>query len=509
MKRFPLHPFLFGVYPILALFASNIDQVYASVMLRPILYSIVGVSILLVILWKLLKDLERAAILSTLVVVLFFSYGHVYDLLEGVNIGRHRYLLPLWSLIFCVLAWWIITRVKEPVKISAALNWVSVAALLIPLIQIAAYGISLGSAKPGAVEALQINDAANLGSPPDIYHILLDEYTRGDVLKQVYGLDNSDFLGQLTNMGFYVAECSQSNYAQTELVLASLLNMNYLEDLQPADPLKALNRPQLRRWIQESKVLRAMDQLGYTFVAFETGYPFSEFRTADFYLSPDKNEFDLLSGMDNFEVLLLKSSAGLVLLDASRLAPSVLSTDIDHPQVLKRERILYKLEKLGSIPTEIPGPKYVFVHILLPHEPFVFGPQGEPVQYGDSLDEAAYQKAYHDQVVYLNQRLIPILRGMIEKSGTPPIIILQGDTGPGRVSRERRMAILNAMYLPDRDYDELSADISPINTYRLIFDKYFGGEFPLLEDISYYSTYDEPFSFEVIPNWSGGCGEGE
>ena len=68
------------------------------------------------------------------------------------------------------------------------------------------------------------------------------------------------------------------------------------------------------------------------------------------------------------------------------------------------------------------------------------------------------------------------------------------------------MAILNALYLPDGGNAVLYDIISPINTYRLIFDLYFGAELPLLEDASYYSTYDEPFAFEVIPNRSGGCG---
>lgn len=505
MKRYPAHPFLFGVYPILALYAVNIDQVHPEVVLRPLLYAFLGALALLVIFWRLLKDLQRAAILSTLSLILFFSYGHVYELLKSTSFGRHRVLLPVWVLILCLLTWWVIKRARDPGRINAGLNWVGTILLLIPLVQITAYQFDVSSAQAGFIEELELSSASFGDSPPDIYHILLDEYTRQDVLKQVYSLDNSGFLGQLSEMGFSIAECSQSNYAQTELVLATLLNMNYLKDMQRMMPGLELNKPQLRRLIQDSAVLRAVDRLGYTFVAFETGYPFSEFMTADYYFSPNEYEFDLLSGMNNFEVILMKSTAGLLLYDASRVLPTVLIPDFDHPQTQKRERISYKLDMLERIPLEIPGPKYVFAHILLPHEPFVFGPQGEPVQYPDSLDESAYQKAYGDQVVYLNQRLVPILEGIIEHSENPPVIVLQGDTGPGRVSKGRRMAILNALYLPEEWTKSIYAYISPVNTYRLIFDTFSNGELPLLDDVSYYSTYDEPFAFEVIPNWSGGC----
>jgi hypothetical protein len=66
--------------------------------------------------------------------------------------------------------------------------------------------------------------------PPDIYYIILDGYGRSDVLKK-YGYDNSDFLNSLRDLGFYVADCAQSNYAQTKLSLTSSLNFNYVDAL--------------------------------------------------------------------------------------------------------------------------------------------------------------------------------------------------------------------------------------------------------------------------------------
>jgi hypothetical protein len=513
LKRFTMHPFLFGVYPILALYALNIDQVRAGVLLRPLIYSLLTASILLLISWRLLKDLQRAALLCTLALVLFFSYGHVYSLLKGDALGRHRFLLPLGLFVFVALAWWILKRAHSPEKVSFLLNVIGLTALIIPLIQITAYALQVSSGRSISTAEIRLSPASTRRSSPDIYHILLDEYTRADVLQQVYALDNSAFLAELSEMGFYIAGCSQSNYAQTEFVLASMLNLDYLDGLYEGTPVSKLSRPLLRRSIMDNAVMRALDELGYQLVAFETGYPFSEFLPADHYLSPNENEIDLLSGMNNFEVMLLKSTAGLALVDASKILPSLLVPQADHPLDEKRERILYDLEMLGRIPEEIPGPKYVFVHIPLPHEPFVFGPLGESVQYPQALDETAYFAAYRDQVLYLNQRLIPILKGILAGSEVPPIILLQGDTGPGRVSKHHRMAILNAFYLPGVDAAQdlprgsggVSTAFSPVNTYRLIFDLYFGSSVPLLKDISYYSTYDAPFSFEVIPNQGGSC----
>jgi hypothetical protein len=517
IKRFPGHPFLFGVYPILALYALNIDQVQAAVIWRSLLVSLLAVSILQLILWGLIKDFHRAALLNTLSLILFFSYGHVYSLLKPVALGRHRFLLPLWLLIFLILAWWILKRMRNPQKVSLLLNGIGLAALAFPLIQSSAYSLQVRGDPSIPTLDLQTYVASTQAPTPDIYHILLDEYTRADVLQQVYALDNSAFLAELSRLGFMIPECSQSNYAQTEFVLASMLNLNYLDDIQTSIPERKLNRPLIRRMIMGNAVVQALNEAGYQIVAFETGYPFSEFLNADHYFSSDENEINLLSGLNNYEVLLIRSTAGLALLDASRVLPTLLIPQVDHPLEQKRERIRYDLQMLETIPVQIPTPKFVFVHIPLPHEPFVFGPQGESVKYPDALDEATYIQAYRDQVLFLNQRLIPILTAILASSEQPPIIILQGDTGPGRVSKERRMAILNALYLPSSDatgalpasFDKVPATLSPVNTYRLIFDLYFGSSLPYLDDISFYSTYTDPFSFEVIPNQSESCGVGE
>jgi hypothetical protein len=42
--------------------------------------------------------------------------------------------------------------------------------------------------------------------------------------------------------------------------------------------------------------------------------------------------------------------------------------------------------------------------------------------------------------------------------------------------------------------------ITPVNTFRIIFNTYFGQNIPLLEDVSMYSSYEDPFRYKLIPN---------
>jgi hypothetical protein len=204
--------------------------------------------------------------------------------------------------------------------------------------------------------------------------------------------------------------------------------------------------------------------------------------------------------MSEFEVLLVESSAGLVLTDSASVLPKFLVPDVTYPKHNHRERVLSTLDKLSQLPTSIDSPKFVFAHIVAPHIPFVFGPQGEMVIWPEKMDSATYETAYQSELTYLNQRIITFVQDIINNSATPPVIILQADHGRALSSHQVRMQILNAYYLPGAQPELLYPDITPVNTFRIIFNQYFGGQYELLVDKSYFSIYEQPYQFEEIPN---------
>jgi hypothetical protein len=92
-----------------------------------------------------------------------------------------------------------------------------------------------------------------------------------------------------------------------------------------------------------------------------------------------------------------------------------------------------------------------------------------------------------------------LVEALLETSEQEPVIILQGDTGPpyGYTTvgqdedltdgmLQQNMRILNAYYLPPDGETGLYPSISPVNSFRVIFNYYFNAGIPLLEDQSYY-----------------------
>ena len=521
MKRIPIvHPLLFAVYPVLALLAHNISEVPLAEAIRPLITSVIGSGILLLLLRFILKNWHKAGLITTALVLWFFSYAHTYNLLKASDldlistIGRHRYILPISVALLAGVSWWVIRRWTSQIQLTNFLNLVAALSLVLPLFTIANFELrTAGRAQLdfSQSEALQLPDDKR---PPDIYYIVMDSYAREDTLRRVFNYDNTPFLLNLAERGFFVAYHSFSNYSRTSLSLASSLNMDFIQNLiVDLDPYSRQQEP-LWELIQHSRVRNALEDLGYKTVAFSTGYSRTEIKDADIYITGGTLDQILgLNAFSNFEGMLIDNSAGVILLDGAIALP-LLFPGLKYPYQLHREWVLNIFEHLSDMP-EIDEPMFVFAHIISPHSPFVFERDGSLVNrypgftlgftFGDgsSIMDEEYIEAYRNQLHYINTKLVQTIDAILAHSETPPIIILQSDHGPipeGQRVRytQQRMAILSAYYLPGNGDEPLYPTITPVNTFRIIFNTYFSGDYELLPDRVYFSAYPTIYNFTDV-----------
>jgi hypothetical protein len=186
-----------------------------------------------------------------------------------------------------------------------------------------------------------------------------------------------------------------------------------------------------------------------------------------------------------------------------------------------RDQIRTAFAHLSDAP-RLPGPKFVYAHFLAPHPPFVFGPNGEPVApdrpftLGDASDftrnafstRQQYRSGYVAQLQYINRSVLSALDAVFARSARPPIVIVQGDHGSRMLTDWQSLektnprevfANLNAFFLPDgKAADVFYQDISPVNSFRLLFDHQFGARFGRLPDRSFYATMQKPYQFTDV-----------
>ena len=516
MKKIIIYPFFLSLFPVVALLGHNAGELRATDGLRAVVLVLL-ISACLFLLFRLfLRSWDKAALLTSFLLLLLLSYGHLYHGLRaqlpfGIQVIRHRYLAIV--LIFVILLGYHYLRgLQNPGRMTVSLNLISALLLVYPISQLVISEWKT-SHEPEFTAVAAEDCRFSLPEerkPPDIYYIILDAYARNDVMKRTYGFDNQAFLDDLTERGFYVANGSQSNYARTGISLDSALNMSYF-DLSSGSPIRTeQGNYSTTLSIGNNVVRKELACLGYKIIAFDSGYYWSGWRDADVYLSPvESTETELFSARVNpFESLLVYNSVGLLALDTKQWLSTDLQQAIDDPLLLHRERVLYALEKTGEYVPSLQSPKFVFVHVVSPHPPYVLGLASDSgalsgpfslrslTDYSTGISET---DGYRNQVRDLNQRVLHTVDGILANSQSPAVIILQGDHGIGSGMNDR-MSILNAYYLPSGAAGRLYPTITPVNTFRVIFNAYFEGDMPLLPDHTYFSEYESLFDFTEVIN---------
>ena len=173
-----------------------------------------------------------------------------------------------------------------------------------------------------------------------------------------------------------------------------------------------------------------------------------------------------------------------------------------------RDRILCTFSQLASIRENVDGPMFVFAHIVSPHPPYLFGPNGEPVKLTaenevTGLDTWQDRKDYLNQLLFINKMVMDLVRKLTFGRENSPIIIIQADHGsastPGMeeynpdLIQERMRPFMAYKFPGKRNF--LYDTITPVNIFRLIFNNYFNANYELLEDRYYFSNYTYAFKF--------------
>ncbi len=512
MKKVAFYPILFAINPILLLLAGNINDIPISELFPSILISpLVATGLMLLINWRL-KNIHRSAFFVFLLEFWFFHYGTIrpYFLnlhVGNISLGDHVVFLPIWSIVFILfgsgLVW---RRITSPTTITLFLNIFCIALIIVSL------GRNLQQLLPQYLTKPQVS-ASSAGTVkltansnmPDIYYMIIDGYGREDVLREIYQYDNSGFIKALQDRGFFVGDKSQCNYMQTTLSLASSLNMDYLNNLLPT----SIDGRHLVGIIRQNRVQSLLKSLGYVSVAYSSGFLPTELINADYYYSPN-----VLLKSQNLAALILYYSPVYILVEKGWLGLPITSFSEQQANI---SFIIQNLSEGTPITTK---PKFVFAHITVPHPPFIYDQNGPitPNDYYILVDgnhvlggPKAYKQGYIDQLIYINKQILQVIDKILANSANPPIIILQSDHGPGayldwqsvdKTCLKERISILNALYLPQGGAAEVPEDITPVNTFAIIFNTYFEGDFKLAENKMYYSTLGHRDRFIDVTNRS-------
>jgi hypothetical protein len=503
-RNWVLHPFLFVLYLVCGVLAENPGEAQPADALRAgaTLLTATGLSFAIV---AMRRGAYAAGLLCSFTLVLLFSHAGLYGGWLGESaggVGGAGLYIALGLSLSLLVSFGVLlakTRLSHAGAwrvLSRGLDVVVGGLCVLVLAEVTLYQLSEddGTAHleaSRAVDPIPLPAAAAQGPKPDIYYIVLDAYTRSDTLQAFYNGDNTGLLDFLGARGFEIADRSHSNYLSTKLVLPAVFNLDYLDALAArVGPASQDVRP-LRAATEHNRIVETLRGIGYRIVNINSG--------PDYVTIADPDAaYELAAGFlgfTEFEAALADMTPLPALFD--RLDAGAAAS----PAGVHRRRVEYAIETLAKQADE-PGPKFVIAHVFAPHDPIVFGRQGEMRSVSIRLfhDYTAAQQqylmsAYRDEVHYLDGLLTDALERLLDGSENPPIVVLQGDHGlrlflarsVEQTCLRESFSILNAVLLPGVDPGSVPATLSPVNTFRLILDTYFGTELGLLEDRAYFS----------------------
>lgn len=495
-ESYPLHPILLALFPVGALLAANIDKTPLSHAITPALISLLGALTLWGVLYLMTSSYYASALSASWFVLLFFSYGYAFERMPATF--QHRYVLSMWGILFIAGMFCAYRFKKLDKKMTYLANIMATVLVALSLGQIAVYKIKTYSTEPPLpdhIAAIDYGAITPLAILPDIYYIIVDAYASSWSFDEFFKSDISEFKSFLTGHGFYIVPQSTSNYSKTIYSLSSQLNMDYLDTLlvNPAfHSVESGDDEKLGQLIENNRLLHFMRNQGYRTIHVGSPWtPTLNNRYADENINLQPIPFE-----SEFSLVLYNTTALETVTEAMKL--------LDHRK-LQWKRIQYEINQLGRIASR-PEPTYVFAHLEVPHDPYVFDADGTflPRSVEDKRTE---KENYVRQVHYLNMALTALIDRILQQSNTPPIIVVQSDHGSGITKDsdalklagpprdfmlQEGMRNFSAILLPGKEHSILPPTLTPVNVFRIVLNEYFGTDLALLSNKNFFKVTDVP-----------------
>ncbi len=463
LHQYPLHSFLLTFFMSFFLFAQNTELIQLFMMKRTFIVGTIIALMIFCLVYFFIREKTKSGIITTLILFALFYYGVVYDFLEGLYYkgfwpfhNIHRYTIILILLYSISVVWFVNKKIIFGNKINYFLNILITSLLLFNVSKIIYKKAVFIESKKYFKEEHHVVSNANF---PNIYYMVLDGYANQQVLKKYYGFDNSEFINFLKQKHFFVADSSFSNYYSTSPSLSSTLNMEYHNE--------KINENYLEK-IRTNKVLDVLKRRGYKTYRLQSGYA-------------------VTSGLSQIDSVITISAPNEF--ERSILKYSICRLD-DLFGFIPFYRLKSQIANLHSVVNlQFNGPKFVFIHIVAPHPPYVFDEYGNRSFSKKNGDNSWEPKSnYVSQLKYFNGVTKKFINYTLNKDKNS-VFILQSDHGPWITSQNpnevfhARSMILNAMYFKDTlQYKMLYKTISSVNTFRAVFKAHLDSSVTLIND---------------------------
>lgn len=486
LARLPFHPLLLAAFAVLSVYAGNLAEVLPIDLggpTGPLVRAIVGAVAVLLVCALLLRDWQRGALVATALVAAFMLFGRLGAALGADTVPELVQLIG-WGLLIGAAVVLAIRLRGSLATATLALNTFTLVLVGSTLVTIVPYESGRVAASAEGGDPVDQPITATRVPDRDIYLIVLDRYGSAWSIEHRFGIPGDALPEWLAGKGFQVYPGARANYRATDFSLSSTLSMRMLDEYSVRPGRASGDRTWARSRLERPAVAAFLRDNGYTYYQLGSWYgPTQTNELADVTLTWNEDT--------EFEAVLREST---VLPALDRLLGRV-EGEGDEYRDDARAAIRFQFRQLQRLPS-VPGRKFVFAHVLLPHPPYVFDAQGDIVAKA-TAETVPERELYREQLAFTDAQVRATVEALLAgPDDQDPIIVIMGDEGPFLCRNvdcvddtDRRLGIrfgaLGAYYLPGLPPNAFPDDHSHVNTFRRILSEYFGADLPPLPDRSY------------------------
>jgi hypothetical protein len=458
---------------------------------------------------RLTTDPSRRALVALIAGLWSVLYGS-YFVFAAVTFGTEWGVLAVWTLLIGLVA---VTVLGSSVELGGVRRVLDVAGLVLLAFTVP----PVLRAIPSAPTPMPWTDARTVDSTglPDLYIIVPDKYSGSEFLGPEYGVDHTATEDSLRALGFVIPREARANYAHTRLALTTFLEGAYV--LVPEDSASRVAYDELPARSQASPLWTELASQGYRVVFFPTTFgPSSDAVGAHLKLTAERPAEAHFAATWVFHSP-IASIEGIVCRFIECEPTQQIPFSVE--PIAANE---WKLHTLATLP-DSGGPIAAFLHLLVPHEPFLYADDCSP---GDGFtytpeQESRYREklrtGYASQVRCLDKLLLATVTELIARSSRPPVIVIQSDHGRGRVTNDvlrgvalgrtdslgaqlaERFSLFAAYRFPGAD-TLIYNGITPVNVMPTLRHVLFGAPLVRHPDRSFWSPYTRELELvEISP----------
>lgn len=485
----PVFLFLLPVFFVWHGYVEFYDLISPSKAVILIFYYLAGTTAVFLLSLFFFKKTGKAALFSFFLMCLYFFFGSLQDFLlkrfPGSFINKYSFIL---SLLFLVFVFLFIYIKKTKGSLTGAFTYLNILLFVLLLFDSASlikkiivnYNIMTASSE------IHLTPCGNC-EKPDIYMILADGYSGKIPLQRFFQYDNSGFEDQLKKRKFYVVDSSFSNYNYTLFSMGSMFNIDYLKIA--ASFQRKTDLPIAFKAIRKSLLIKFLEKESYDV------FNYSIF---DIENHPSLVQKTLM----NFEKNPITTQTFLYRLNRDIGYHLITTLKLKFLQQKERTTLFDNLDnnlKLDSLTKNIATaksskPKFVYTHLVMPHWPYYFDSSGNKTSATRLTDAYNFDKnSYISYLKFTNKKLLELIDQIQTNNSRPAIILLMGDHGfreeegseenkNPEYTNKYQFFNLNAIFLPDQNYNGFYSGMSNVNQFRVILNSQFGQHLAMLKD---------------------------